>query len=330
MEHVRFGATGLQVSRLCLGTMTFGRQCDEPTSVAILDEAERLGFTLLDTADVYPLGGGIELAGKTEEILGRWLKPKRQRFVLATKFAGVMGDRPWQRGASRKHIFDAIDGSLRRLQTDYVDLYQVHQLDTQTSVDETLQALDDVIRSGRVRYIGVSNWPAYRVARALGRAEVLSVATPASVQPRYNLIFREFERELFPLCREEGLAVLPYNPLAGGLLTGKHSKQSGPTSGTRFSGADSGRLYVDRYWRDRELTTVDDLRTIAEEEGISMAQMAVAWVLANPVITSAIVGASKPEQLKDSAEALAKPLSAALKQRLDSLTESYRYGDALR
>jgi aryl-alcohol dehydrogenase (NADP+) len=181
-----------------------------------------------------------------------------------------------------------------------------------------------------VRYIGVSNWPAYRVARALGRAEVLSVATPASVQPRYNLIFREFERELFPLCREEGLAVLPYNPLAGGLLTGKHSKQSGPTSGTRFSGADSGRLYVDRYWRDRELTTVDDLRTMAEEEGISMAQMAVAWVLANPVITSAIVGASKPEQLKDSAEALAKPLSAALKQRLDSLTESYRYGDALR
>ena len=330
MEHVRFGATGLQVSRLCLGTMTFGRQCDEVTSVAILDEAERLGITFLDTADVYPLGGGIELAGKTEEILGRWLKNRRQQFVLATKFAGAMGDRPWQRGASRKHIFDAIDASLKRLQTDYVDLYQVHHLDPQTPVDETLLALDDVVRSGRVRYVGVSNWPAYRLARSLGRAEVLAVAKPASVQPRYNLIFREFERELFPLCREEGLAVMPYNPLAGGLLTGKHSKQSGPTAGTRFSGADAGRVYVDRYWRDRELTTVDDLRKIAEEEDISMTQMAVAWVLANPVITSAIVGASKPEQLKDSAEALPRPLGSALKQRLDSLTEHYRYGDAAR
>ena len=217
----------------------------EATSVAILDEADRLGIAFLDTADVYPLGGGLELAGKTEEILGRWLRGKRQRFILATKFAGVMGDRPWQRGASRKHIFEAIDASLKRLLTDYADLYQVHQLDLQTPVDETLRALDDVVRSGRVRYIGVSNWPAYRVARALGRAEALNIGKPVSVQPRYNLIFREFERELFPLCSEEGLAVMPYNPLAGGLLTGKHSKQSGPTSGTRFSGADSGRLYLD-------------------------------------------------------------------------------------
>ena len=251
MEHVRLGRTGLQVSRLCLGTMTFGLQCDEPTSTAILNRAAEGGIDFLDTADAYPLGGDATTTGRTEEILGRWLEGKRQDFIVATKCFGAVGPNRWDRGNSRKHILDAIDASLKRLQTDYVDLYQLHGYDRETPVDETLRALEDVVRSGRARYIGVSNWLAYQLARANGRAETLGITRFDSVQPRYNLLFREFERELFPLCREEGIGVIPYNPLAGGLLTGKHSPDA-PLEGTRFTLGSAGPRYRERYWHDRE------------------------------------------------------------------------------
>src|SRR3990170_3941415 len=295
MQHVRFGPTGLQVSRLCLGTMTFGLQCDEKTSFAILDAAAGHGITFLDTANAYPLGAKLEDMGRTEKILGKWLQGRREQFVLATKCSGKMGEAPWQQGTSKKHVLRAIDDSLRRLGTDYVDLYQVHHFDANTSVDETVQAFDAVVKSGKARYAGVSNYHAYRVARALGRAEALDLARPVSVQPRYNLLFRQIERELLPLCGEENLAVMPYNPLAGGLLTGKHRRAAPPPAETRFTLGTAGKMYSDRYWQEREFDTVDAFVALAKEHDIAPATLAIAWVLAHPAISTPIVGASRPE-----------------------------------
>jgi len=330
MQHVRFGRTGLQVSRLCLGTMTFGLQCDEPTSFAILDAAAEAGITFLDTADVYPLGGTAEIAGRTEEIVGKWLRGKRDRFIIATKCSGKMGPAPWQQGTSRKHVLDAIDASLKRLGTDYVDLYQVHHHDAVTPTDETLAALDAVVRSGKARYIGCSNYHAYRVARSLGRSEALGLAKFISVQPRYNLLFRQIERELLPLCEEEGLAVMPYNPLAGGLLTGKHKRSTPPPQGSRFTLGTAGGMYTERYWKDREFDAVDAVTALARDSGIEPVTLAIAWTLAHPAVTTPIIGASKPVQLKANVAATELKLDPALKAKLDDLTHEFRMGDAAR
>jgi aryl-alcohol dehydrogenase (NADP+) len=329
MQHVRFGRTGLQVSRLCLGTMTFGLQCDEKTSFAILDAAAAADITFLDTADVYPLGGGTDTVGRTEEIVGKWLKGKREKFILATKCSGKVGEAPWQQGTSRKHVMSAIDASLKRLGTDYVDLYQVHHFDANTPVDETVEAFDAVVKAGKARYVGVSNYHAYRVARALGRSEALGLAKLASVQPRYNLLFRQIERELLPLCEEEKLAVIPYNPLAGGMLTGKHQRGA-PPAGTRFTLGNAAKTYTDRYWQEREFATVQTFTGLAKQAGVEPATLAVAWVLANPAITSPLIGASRPEQLAASVAAVGYRLDPALKQTLDQLTHEYRMGDAVR
>ena len=307
--------------------MTFGLQCDEPAAFAILDRAAAGGISFLDTADVYPLGGTRETVGRTEEILGRWLRGRRHDFVLATKCSGATSARPWDRGASRKHILDAIDDSLRRLGTDYVDLYQIHHPDAATPMDETLRALDDVVRAGKARYLGCSNYQAYQVARAIGRSETLALARFDSIQPRYNLLFRQIEREILPMSREEGVGVIPYNPLAGGLLSGKHRRDAGPTAGTRFTLGTAARRYQERYWREREFATVEALRPLAAEAGMSMVQLAVAWVLAHPAITAPIVGASRAEQLDDVLAAADKELPGDLKRRLDELTLEYRFGD---
>ncbi|HEY8510074.1 MAG TPA: aldo/keto reductase [Steroidobacteraceae bacterium] len=330
MQYVRFGSTGLTVSRLCLGTMTFGLQTDEKVAGEILDRAAEAGINFLDTADVYPLGSTLDLRGRTEEILGRWLTGKRSRFIVATKGYGRMGPADWDEGNSRKHLLDAIDASLKRLRTDYVDLYQLHGDDPKTPFDETLEALDTIVKSGRARYVGVSNFLAYRLARLLGRSEVRNLVRIVSVQPRYSLLFREIERELLPLCAEEGLAVIPYNPLAGGLLSGKHQLASGPTPGTRFTLAEAAKLYQDRYWHEREFATVEKFTAIAAEAQISPTTLAVAWVLANPVITAPIIGASRPDQLNETIAAVDVHLSDDLKNRLDVLTAEYRRGDAQR
>ncbi|HSB86528.1 MAG TPA: aldo/keto reductase [Ilumatobacteraceae bacterium] len=329
MEHIRFGRTGLKVSRLCLGTMTFGYQCDADTSFAIMDAASEAGITFLDTADVYPLGAPPDQFGRTEEIVGQWLGARRDRFILATKCHFPTGPMPWDAGNSRKNIMRALDASLRRLGTDYVDLYQLHSWDENTPIDETLQALDDVVRSGKVRYIGCSNFLAYQLARSIGRAEVLGTAGFASVQPRYNLLFRENERELFPLCSEEGIAVIPYNPLAGGFLSGKHQRGA-PTEGGRFTLGWAAGRYQERYWHSQMFAMVDELRPMAEQAGVSMATLAVQWVLANPVITSPIIGASRPDQLADSVAAANSPIDASLKAKIDELTYEFRFGDNAR
>jgi aryl-alcohol dehydrogenase-like predicted oxidoreductase len=242
-----------------------------------------------------------------------------------------MGPKPWDQGMSRKHILDAIEGSLRRLGTDYVDLYQLHSFDKLTPIDEALEALDTIVRSGKARYIGVSNWPAYKVARGLGRSELKNIVRIESVQPRYNLLFRTFERELLPMCEEEKIAVIPYNPLAGGLLTGKHDRAAPPAAGTRFTLGTAAARYQTRYWKEQEFQTIEDLRALGNQAGMSMATMAVAWVLANPAITAPIVGASRPEQLADSLAAVDKgPLDADLKARLDEVTTGWRSVDAER
>jgi 1-deoxyxylulose-5-phosphate synthase len=330
VEHTRLGRTGLQVSRLCLGTMTFGLQCDEPTAGAILDRAADGGIDFLDSSDAYPLGGELSTRGRTEEILGRWLHGKRDRWIVATKCFAPTGPAPFDAGNSRKHILDAVEASLRRLQTDYIDLYQLHGYDQKTPIDETLGALDDLVHQGKVRYVGCSNFLTYQLARAVGRTETLGLARLDSVQPRYNLLFREIEREMLPYCAEEGIGVIPYNPIAGGLLSGKHVRTSPPPEGTRFTLGWAGPAYQDRYWHDRQFDTVEELRELAQQAGVPMVTMSVAWVLANTAITAPIIGASSPHQLDASLAATEFALDDGLKAKLDEITYSYRLGDSAR
>jgi aryl-alcohol dehydrogenase-like predicted oxidoreductase len=325
VEHVRLGATGLKVSKLCLGTMTFGYQCDEATSFATLDRAAAGGITFMDTSDVYPLGGGLERAGRTEEIIGKWIKGKRHDWVVATKCFWPVGPQPFHAGNNRRHILESIDNSLGRLGTDYIDLYQLHGFDPNVTVDETLGALDDIVRAGKVRYIGCSNYLAYQIARALGRSDARGFARFVCVQPRYNLLYREIEREMLPLCAEEGVGVIPFNPIGGGMLSGKHDFSQPPSEGTRFAYEGRiGELYKGRYWQENIFKAVGALQGIASRAGIPLITLSLAWVLANPVITSPIIGASKPQQLAATLAALDVKIDAGVMAELDKATIQFR------
>src|SRR5437764_2438039 len=257
MNFRRMGRTGLKVSELCLGTMTFGHQSDERTGFAIMDRAAEAGVNFIDTADAYPVPPTPETAGRTEEIIGSWLQGQRDRFVLATKCRIRVGHGPNDEGLSRVHILRAVEASLKRLRTDYLDLYQAHSPDPATPLEETLRAFDDLVRHGKVRYVGLSNYPAWQVALTLGTSDHLGLERICSVQPRYNLLYREIESELLPLCHDQGLAVIPYNPLAGGFLTGKYKSLEDPTPGGRFSlGGKTGPLYRERYWQQTQFDEV--------------------------------------------------------------------------
>lgn len=326
MQHVQFGRTGLKVSRLCLGTMTFGFQCNKEESFAILDYATDAGITFFDMADVYPVGAPREDMGLTEEIIGEWMGSRRDEFIVGTKCHYPTGPRPWDSGNSRKNIMRAVEASLRRLKTDYIDLYQVHSWDANTPIDETLQAMDDLVRTGKVRYVGCSNFLSYQLARSVGRAEFLRTVRFDSIQPRYNLLFRENERELFPLCAEEGIAVIPYNATAGGLLTGKHVPGP-PPENTRFTLGTASGVYQERYWHNRMFDAIERMKPLADEAGLSLAQMSVAWILRNPVITAPIVGASIPSQLDDAIAAVDVVLDDDLMAKLHELTWEFRFGD---
>jgi 1-deoxyxylulose-5-phosphate synthase len=330
MDHVRLGRSGLQVSRLCLGTMTFGKQSDEATAIAIMDRAAEAGVDFLDSSDAYPLGGDLASRGLTEEIIGRWLRGKRDRFIIATKCFAPTGPAPFDAGNSRKHIMSAVEASLRRLQTDHIDLYQLHGYDPATPIDETLGALDDLVHSGKVRYIGCSNFLTYQLVRAIGRSETLRLARFDSVQPRYNLLFRQIEREMLPFCEEDGVGVIPYNPLAGGLLSGKHDASAPPPDGGRFALGWAGQIYQERYWHEPAFQTVEAIRKLADQAGISLVTLAIGWVLANKAITAPIIGASRPDQLDASLAAATYALDSDLKRQLDELTHEYRLGDAVR
>jgi aryl-alcohol dehydrogenase-like predicted oxidoreductase len=321
VKHRSLGKTGLKVSEICLGTMTFGYQCDEALSRAIMDRAAEMGVDFLDTADCYPVPLTLETSGRTEEIVGRWLKGKRRQFVLATKCFFPMGPGPNDRGSSRKHILEAVDASLRRLETDYIDLYQVHAFDNETTLEETLSALDHIVRAGKVRYAGCSNFRAWELGEALSVSRQRHLARFDSIQPRYNLLHRDIESELLPLCRHEGVGVIVFNPLAGGLLSGKHRPGAPPEDQGRFGkhmGA-TGTLYRQRYWHDESLEAVQKLAGFFRARGKALATVAIAWVLAQSGVTSAIVGASKVEQLSDTLEAGEESLDEAELSALDDL-----------
>jgi aryl-alcohol dehydrogenase-like predicted oxidoreductase len=286
--------------------MTFGLQVDEKASVKILERATDLGLIFLDTADAYPLGGSRETVGDTEAIIGRWISQRgnRDQIIIATKCFAPTHASPNAWGLSRKHIMESIDASLKRLNTDYVDLYQAHGFDPFTPIEETLRAFEDLVTQGKVRYAGCSNYPAWRLGQALGAARELNLTGYVSVQPRYNILYREIETELLPLCRAEGLGVLVYNPLAGGFLSGKYQVGEEPRAGTRFTLGSAAGRYQERYWQESQFKAVQALKVTVEDRGLNLVSVAIAWVLNQEGITSAIIGASNPDQLDANVAAL--------------------------
>jgi aryl-alcohol dehydrogenase-like predicted oxidoreductase len=321
MKTRQLGRTGLRVPVLCLGTMTFGLQCDRDTSFAILDRSLEGGLDFLDTADVYPLGGSLETVGRTEELIGEWMQSRgnRDRIVLATKCRGQMGRGANDAGLSRQHVLAACEASLRRLRTDRIDLYQTHFFDPDVRIEETLRALEDLVRAGKVRYVGCSNYPAWRLGEALMAARQMGVEGYVSVQPRYNLLYREIETELIPLCLAQGLGVLVYNPLAGGFLSGKHKRAAEPAEQGRFTLGAAGKMYRHRYWQEAQFAAVERLQKEVAARGLDLVSVAIAWVLAQPGITSAIIGASQPAQLASSLAGAALQLDDALKAACDEI-----------
>ncbi len=320
MRVKRMGRTGLKVTEICMGTMTFGAQADEKAGHAIMDRAVEAGVNFVDTADIYPVPPSIETAGRTEEIVGRWLRDKRSRVVLATKCRARVGREPNDEGLSRAHILDAVEASLRRLQTDYIDLYQVHAPDPETPLDETMQALDDLVRWGKVRYLGCSNFEAWRLYKSLWVSDRLRLARFDCAQPRYNLLHRDIERDLLPACVEEGIGVIAYNPLAGGFLTGKYKREEPAPEDTRFGlGGRSGPLYRARYWRDEMFDAAERVKEIAAGCGATPAQVSVAWVLRQPAVTSAIVGATRLEQIEETLKAVELTLEDSTMEALTAV-----------
>lgn len=321
MQTRSLGRTGLRVPVLCMGTMTFGLQTDEDSSFEILDRAFEAGVRFLDTADVYPLGGTLETVGRTEEVIGRWLTERgcRDDLVIASKCRGRMGPGPNDQGLSRQHILRAVDASLKRLGTDWIDLYQTHYFDPSTPIEETLRALDDLQRAGKIRYAGCSNYPAWRLGEALAASAELGLARYESVQPRYNLLYREIETELIPLCKARGLGVLVYNPLAGGFLSGKYQKGEVPRDGTRFALGSAARMYQWRYWQESQFEAVEELAKTVEVRELDLVSVALAWVLERPGVSSAIIGASRPEQLAGSLAALELELDDELREACDAV-----------
>lgn len=316
MKYKMLGLTDLKVSVLCLGTMQFGWTADEPTSMRILSAAYEAGINFFDTADIYSRWAEGNPGGVAERILGKWWRESgvpRDRIILATKVRGNMGGGPDDEGLSRAHIMKSVENSLRRLQTDYIDLYQAHWPDENTPIEETLRAFDDLVKQGKVRYIGASNYAAWQLMQALWVSDRNGLVRFDSLQPHYNLVHREeFERELEAVCKTYHIGVIPYSPLAGGFLTGKYRRNLTPAS-VRVGG-------VKRYFTERNWKLLDAMEKMALEKNAKITQIALAWLLANPVITSPIIGANSVEQLKDSLGAVEVTLTPAEKAHLDELT----------
>jgi aryl-alcohol dehydrogenase-like predicted oxidoreductase len=330
MEYRTLGRTGCAVSALTLGTMTFGKETDEHAAHEQLDAFFEAGGNFVDTADVYN-------AGVSEEIIGRWLADRpadiRDSAVLATKGRFPMGDDVNDLGLSRRHLQRALDDSLRRLGVDCVDLYQVHSWDPVTPLDETLAALDDMVRSGKVRYVGLSNYTGWQIQKTVGLARAQGWQVPVTLQPQYNLLVRELEWEIVPSCLDAGLGLLPWSPLGGGWLTGKYTKAERPSGATRL-GEDPARgveAYDRRSSRQRTWDVIDAVGEVAEQRGVSMAQVALAWVVDRPAVTSVILGARTGEQLADNLGAAGLHLDAEQTARLDAASDpapsDYPYGD---
>jgi len=309
MQYTTFGKSGLKVSRACLGTMTFGGQADEDECYKLFRVAMDAGINFYDTADVYN-------RGRAEEILGALIKGMRDDLVIATKVFNPMGEKVNQRGLSRKWILRECEASLRRLQTDYVDLYQLHQPDYETPLEETLMAMDQLVREGKVRYVGCSNYAAWQVVQMLWICDRRDLAPVVSVQPMFNLLARGVEQELLPMCRQFGLATMVYNPLAGGMLTGKHVQGQPPAKGTRF---DDNKMYLDRYWCDANFAAVAELQQIAHKAGKSLVELSLQWLLAHPDVTCVILGASRSAQLEENLKALEGEINDEVRAGCDAV-----------
>ena len=317
MDYRKLGRTGLEVSELALGTMQFGWTADEETSWAIMDAYVEAGGNLIDTADIYSIWAEGNPGGVSEEIIGRWLKARgnRQDIVLATKVRGRMWEGPNGEGLSRAHILRAVEDSLRRLGTDYIDLYQTHSFDAETPIEETMRALDDLVRAGKVRYVGCSNYPAWRIVEALWASDRLGLASYVSLQPHYNLVHRrEFEHDLTPVVEQYGLGVIPYSPLAAGFLSGKYRRDAPLPQSAR------AERIQKQYFSERNFDLLDRMAEIGANHGQGVQQVALAWLLSNPLVTAPIIGANSVEQLQASLAAVGFRLDEEEKQALDALS----------
>lgn len=310
MEYRQLGRSGLQVSTIGLGGNTFGRYADEAGTAAIVHRALDLGINFLDTANTY--GRGV-----SEELVGKALRGRRGQAVLATKAAGSMGEGPNQAGASRQHLMDSVHASLRRLDTDYIDLFQVHFPDPKTPIEETLRALDDLVRQGKVRYLGCSNYAAWQVCEAAWVARVHHLTPYVSVQPAYNLLDRRIERELAPLCEAYGIGIIPYSPLASGFLTGKYRQGEAPPQGTRGYNSQ----YFARLLTERNFALLEQLEGFAAKCGHTVGELALAWLLTRPMVSTVIPGATRPEQVEENVKAGEWRLAPDDLQQLEGITQ---------
>jgi aryl-alcohol dehydrogenase-like predicted oxidoreductase len=308
MEYRRLGQSGLKVSVVGLGGNNFGGAADEERSISVIRRALDIGVNTIDTADGYS-------AGVSEQFVGKAIAGRRQEAIVATKVFGKMGPGPNDQGLSRKHIMDGCEQSLRRLNTDYIDLYQVHRFDPETPLEETLRTLDDLVRAGKVRYIGCSNFAAWQLTQALWISAQKGLAAFVSVQPQYSMVARDVERELLPACSAFGVGIIPYSPLAGGVLTGKYEAGKAPPPDTR-----AGRnTRMQQQLTPERLGTVDKLNSFARERGYGVTQLAIAWLAAHPEVSTVIAGATRPEQVDDNAKAADVKLTSEDMQSIEGI-----------
>jgi 1-deoxyxylulose-5-phosphate synthase len=314
MEYVTLTGTGLRVSRACMGTMTFGGQADEPASFAMVDRALEAGINFFDTADIYT-------EGRSETITGKALAGRRQDLILASKVRGQVGSGPNDLGLSRKHILEALENSLRRLGTDYLDIYYLHMPDYETPLAETLATMNDLVRAGKVRYVGISNYASWQMLHALWICDKRGLEPPLVAQQMYNLIARGIEQEQLRFCAEFGVGIVAYNPLAGGMLTGKHDDPAFTQPNTRFDG---NKMYRDRYWHEANFEAVKALAEIARKAGKSLVELSLQWILAHKQVDCVLLGASRMEQLDEDLAAMEGTLDQETMAACDEVWKQLR------
>ncbi|MBD3675049.1 MAG: aldo/keto reductase [Planctomycetaceae bacterium] len=310
MDYRQLGKTGLRVSPVCLGTMMFGGPTSEADSIRIMHKVYDQGINFIDTADMYSVGG-------SEEVVGKAIADRRESVVLATKGTNAMGDGPNDYGASRYHLTAAVEKSLQRLGTDHIDLYYVHVPDETTTQEETLRALDDLVRTGKIRYIACSNFRAWKLCEALWTSDKLNLNAYCCVQPLYNIMNRDIEVELLPLCEKQGIGVVSYSPLARGILTGKYQPGEKPPEGSRASRNDKRMMQAE--WREASLEVAQQIKSHCDSKGVPMTQFALAWCLANPILTSVIIGPRTEEQYDDNIGFLDLEITAEDEDFIDGL-----------
>ncbi len=312
MNYKNLGKSGLKVSQICLGTNNFGRQVSEKVSLEIVDKALDCGINVLDTANVYT-------EGKSEKIIGKAVKGRRDDVVIATKVGFDVGQGPNQKGLSRKHVLCQVEHSLKSLRTDYIDIYYLHRFDPETSLEEALQTFNDLVREGKVRYVACSNFPAQQIAKAHEICEAHDLEKFVAVQPPYNLMQRDIEKDILPYCQREGIGVLTYTPLVGGFLTGKYEKTGSPPVGSRFK-------YNSRLWqrinKKSNFAVLERIESVAEDLDIPMSKLAIEWILKNPAVTAPIVGASSKRQVEENCRLAEKRMDDETYRKLNDLTKN--------